>query len=83
MQIRPEQVAQHTSQGVAKSYLLTGSEPLILQECADSIRAAARAAGCTERERIDASDKDAWQTLIQSGGAMSRFPAFRYRAEFR
>ena len=62
MQIRPEQIAQHVSQGVAKSYLLTGSEPLILQECADSIRAAARAAGCTERERIDASDKDAWQT---------------------
>jgi len=73
MQIRPEQIAQHASQGVAKSYLLTGSEPLILQECADTIRAAARDAGCTERERIDASDKDAWQTLIQSGGAMSLF----------
>ena len=28
-------------------YLISGDEPLIVQECADAIRAAARAAGCS------------------------------------
>ena len=73
MQIRPEQLEQHLKQGVAPCYLVTGAEPLIIQECTDAIRAAARAAGCVERERINAADKDGWQSLIHSASSMSLF----------
>ena len=54
-------------------YLVTGAEPLIVQECADAIRLAARAQGCVDRERIDSSDKAGWQNLLQSASAMSLF----------
>ena len=73
MQVRPEQLEQHLKQGVAPCYLVTGAEPLIIQECTDAIRAAARAAGCVERERINAADKDGWQSLIHSASSMSLF----------
>lgn len=73
MQIRPESIEQHLKQGLSSCYLVTGAEPLIVQECADAIRGAARAAGCVDRERIDAADKAGWQNLIQSASAMSLF----------
>lgn len=73
MQIKPDQLAQHLKQGLSPCYLITGAEPLVVQECADAIRRAAREAGCIERERIDAADKEGWQNLIQSASAMSLF----------
>ena len=42
MQIRPEQLEQFLKQGLSPCYLVTGAEPLIVQECADAIRVAAR-----------------------------------------
>ena len=73
MHVKPEQLEQHLKQGVQSCYLVTGAEPLIVQECADAIRRAARAAGCVDRERFDSSDKDSWQNLVQSASAMSLF----------
>ena len=46
---------------------------LVLQECADAIRASARRAGCTEREVIEIDNPSDWQQLLQSGGALSLF----------
>ena len=73
MQVKPEQLEQHLKQGMRSCYLVTGAEPLIVQECADAIRRAARAAGCIDRERFDSSDKESWQNLVQSASAMSLF----------
>ena len=74
MLIRPEQLSQHLQQGLAPCYLLSGDEPLLIQECADTIRAGARAVGCTEREVIDiGAGSGDWQQLIQSAAAMSLF----------
>lgn len=73
MQIKPEQLEQHLKQGMRPCYLVTGAEPLIVQECADAIRRAARAAGCVDRERFDSSDKESWHNLVQSASAMSLF----------
>lgn len=73
MQARPEQLAQQLSKQLAPCYLITGDETLITQECADAVRAAARAQGCTEREVIDISGVEDWQQLLHSGGAMSLF----------
>ena len=73
MQLKPPQLADHLSQHLAPCYLISGDEPLIVQECADAIRAAARAAGCTERQRITISSKDDWLELGHTAGSLSLF----------
>ena len=73
MQLKPPQLADHLSQHLAPCYLISGDEPLIVQECADAIRAAARAAGCTERQRITISGKDDWLELGHTAGSLSLF----------
>ena len=73
MQIKPEQLERQLSQGVSRCYLVSGDETLIVQECADAIRAAARAGGCAEREVLEITAAGDWQQLLQSAGAMSLF----------
>ncbi len=74
MRIYPEKLAAHLQQQLLPVYLVTGDEPLLVQECADQVRAAARAGGCTEREVIEASGANFdWQTLLHSAGSMSLF----------
>jgi DNA polymerase-3 subunit delta len=59
MQLRPDQLSAHlanTAQGGLKPlYTVVGDEPLLQQEAADAIRAAARASGCSEREVFNVS----------------------------
>lgn len=73
MQLRGDRLAGHLSQQLAPCYLVAGDEPLLVQEAADQIRAAARAAGCNERERIAIDSKDDWLALHQAGGSLSLF----------
>ena len=74
MQIRPEQLDQHLQRSLARCYLVSGDEPLIIQESADAIRLAARRNGCTEREVLEIGNAAGdWQQLTQSAGAMSLF----------
>ncbi len=49
MQIKLEQLAASLAKGLRPLYIIHGDEPLLAQEAADAIRAAARAAGHTER----------------------------------
>jgi DNA polymerase-3 subunit delta len=46
----PEKLSAALRRGLAPVYLLSGAEPLTQGEAGDAIRAAARAAGFTERE---------------------------------
>lgn len=74
MQLKAEQLAKHLQKQCLPVYLLTGDEPLLLQECADLVRSAARAAGCTEREILDTGPKDfSWDALLHSAAEMSLF----------
>lgn len=73
MQIRPEQLDKHLQSALQRIYLVTGDEPLIVQECSDAIRTATRSAGATEREVIEVTAKDDWHHLHQIGGALSLF----------
>ena len=50
MQLRPEQLEAHLARGLRPLYTVHGDEPLLAQEAADAIRAAARAAGGSERQ---------------------------------
>ena len=50
MQIRPDQLEAQLARGLKALYTIHGDEPLLAQEAGDAIRAAARAAGFTERK---------------------------------
>ncbi len=73
MQLKPAQLTQHLSQSLASSYLISGDEPLIVQECADAVRRAAKEAGCSERQCIVINHKDDWIELGHAAGSLSLF----------
>jgi DNA polymerase-3 subunit delta len=74
MQLRHEQLAAHLKQGLRPIYTLYGDEPLLAQEAADAVRAAARAAGYTERQvHTVAGAHFDWSSLLGAAQAMSLF----------
>jgi DNA polymerase-3 subunit delta len=50
MQLRADQLSAHLAKGLHPLYTVFGDEPLLAQEAGDAIRAAARAAGYSERK---------------------------------
>ena len=74
MQVRSDQLAAHLSKGLRPLYTVWGDEPLLAQEAGDAIRAAARAAGCTERQvHTVAGNHFDWSGLLGASMAMSLF----------
>ena len=74
MQLRLDQLAAHLSKGLRRAYTLHGDEPLLAQEAADTIRAAARAAGCGERQvHTVAGAHFDWSGLVGAAQSMSLF----------
>jgi DNA polymerase III subunit delta len=74
MQLRPDQLAAHLQKGLRPLYTLWGDEPLLVQEAADAIRAAARAADHTERQVHTVSGAHYnWSGLLGASQAMSLF----------
>jgi DNA polymerase-3 subunit delta len=55
MQISTAQLPAQLAKGLAPLYVLHGAEPLLVIEAADAIRAAARAAGYSERTLLAVS----------------------------
>ncbi|MBQ0132095.1 MAG: DNA polymerase III subunit delta [Comamonas sp.] len=74
MQLALNQLAAHLQKGLRPLYTLHGDEPLQLQEAADAIRAAARAAGHTERSvhTVQGAHFD-WSHVLAAGGSLSLF----------
>lgn len=74
MQLRPDQLGTHLKQGLRPLYTVHGDEPLLVQEAADVIRTAARAAGHTERQvHTVAGAHFDWSGLLGASQAMSLF----------
>jgi DNA polymerase-3 subunit delta len=74
MQLRPDQLATALSRGLRPLYTVYGDEPLLAQEAADAIRAAARAAGYAERKVFTVSGAHFdWSGLLGASQAMSLF----------
>jgi DNA polymerase-3 subunit delta len=74
MQIRPEQLEAALSRGLKPLYTIHGDEPLLAQEAGDAIRAAARAAGYTERQVFTVSGAHFdWSGVLGAAQAMSLF----------
>lgn len=68
-----EQLAGDLKKGLAPIYLISGDEHLVVQECADQIRRAAREAGFEDRELYHAEGNFDWNQLYQSGQSLSLF----------
>ena len=66
MPIKLEQLAGSLQRGLAPIYLIGGDEPLLLQECCDQIREAAKAQGFIERELLQVDRSFDWSELQQA-----------------
>ncbi|MEH3085361.1 MAG: DNA polymerase III subunit delta [Xylophilus ampelinus] len=74
MQLAAAQLGAHLQKGLRPLYALHGDEPLLLQEAADAIRAAARARGHGERtvHTVAGAHFD-WSEVLAATGSMSLF----------
>jgi DNA polymerase-3 subunit delta len=74
MQVRPDQLEAHLTRGLKPLYTVHGDEPLLAQEAADAVRAAAKAAGYTERKVFTVSGAHFdWSGVLGAAQAMSLF----------
>jgi len=72
MALRADQLAGSLQRGLAPVYLIAGEEPLLLLECCDAVREAARSQGYVERELLQAERGFDW-SLLQQAAAPSLF----------
>ena len=73
IRIYPEQLSAQLREGLRACYLLTGNEPLLLQESADAIRASAVAQGFEEHLSFTLDAQTDWDSLFVSCQSMSLF----------
>jgi DNA polymerase III subunit delta len=73
MQVAPAQLAAHLARDLAPLYVVHGDEPLLAIEVGDQIRAAARAAGCDEREVLVVEPGFKWDAFSAASRNMGLF----------
>ena len=73
MKLQSNQLSSHLLKSLASCYLVTGDEPLLVDEAVDSIREGARARGFTSRELHVAIAGFDWNSLTASSCNLSLF----------
>ncbi|WP_233862207.1 DNA polymerase III subunit delta [Paraburkholderia adhaesiva] len=73
MQLRLDALEPHLTKGLAGLYVVYGDEHLLAQEACDRIRAAARAAGYTDRSVFTVERGFDWSSLLGASQSMSLF----------
>jgi DNA polymerase-3 subunit delta len=73
MKINHDQLTGYLNRQLAPVYIVSGDEPLLVQEACDAIRAKARAEGCTERNVWEVAAGFDWQGWLMSGRNQSLF----------
>lgn len=73
MKISGDNLAASLARGLSPIYLVSGDEPLLVNEAADAIRARARAEGYTERDLHVVERGFDWNALLADSRAMSLF----------
>ncbi|HEY6645295.1 DNA polymerase III subunit delta [Povalibacter sp.] len=73
MKITGDNLASSLSRGLAPIYLVSGDDPLLVNEAADAFRARARADGFTERDLHVVERGFDWDALIAESRALSLF----------
>jgi DNA polymerase-3 subunit delta len=77
MRLNPGQLAQHLAKSLLPIYVVSGDEPLLVEESLDLIRAAARRNGYTERDVFDVERGFNWGQVIEACASMSLFASRR------
>jgi DNA polymerase-3 subunit delta len=73
LNIPAERLPDQLARGLVPLYVVVGDEPLAAQEASDAIRAAARAAGHSERNVYTVQGRYNWQSIFASGDNFSLF----------
>ncbi|MEO5699651.1 MAG: DNA polymerase III subunit delta [Casimicrobiaceae bacterium] len=73
MELRASQLAGHLGRTLAPVYVVHGDEPLLALEAGDLIRAAARRAGCEDREVLVVESGFRWDALLATNATMGLF----------
>ncbi|QXH47541.1 DNA polymerase III subunit delta [Pseudomonas xanthosomatis] len=73
MKLAPAQLNKHLQGPLAPVYIVSGDDPLLCQEAADAIRAAARQQGFDERQVFSADANFDWGNLLLAGASLSLF----------
>ncbi len=82
MKVSPTQLPDQLAKGLAPAYLVSGDEPLLVQEACDRIRESARLAGFTERKVFHADAQFDWRLVEEETQSLSLFAEQR-RIEIR
>ena len=73
MRLKPDQLPAHLQKNLAPIYFVSGDEPLLVNEAADAIRAAARRVGCSERLVYTLESGFDWNQLREAQNSLSLF----------
>lgn len=77
MKLSPDALTAHLEQKLLPVYLVSGDEPLLTGEAADTVRARAKAVGFIEREAHFLERGSDWDDVRASAGNLSLFGARR------
>lgn len=77
MKLKTEQLGAHLQKQLAPFYIISGDEPLMVQETCDQIRLASKKHGIEERELLHAEAGFDWGDLLDQVNAMSLFASRR------
>ena len=72
-QVRLDALAGHLERKLAPLYVVHGDEPLLALEAGDAIRAAARRAGCDEREVFVVEPQFRWDAFLANNANLGLF----------
>jgi DNA polymerase-3 subunit delta len=72
-QLRADQLTGHLQQSLAPVYFIHGDETLLVNECADAVRAAARVQGYAERQVFSVEAGFDWNSLLAASDSLSLF----------
>lgn len=73
MQCNADQLTAHLQRKLMPVYLITGDEPLFIQECADAVRKTAHAQGFSERRVMTVESGFDWAELYNATRSLSLF----------
>ncbi len=73
IRLYPEQLRAQLNEGLRATYLLTGNDPLLLQESQDAIRQAAQQQGFEEHHTVQIDTSTDWQMLFSLCQELSLF----------
>jgi DNA polymerase-3 subunit delta len=73
MELKAAELGRQLARELAPIYLVSGDEPLLVQEACDAIVAAARAAGFSERAVLHAEGSFDWTEVLQESASLSLF----------